>query len=155
MANWVKLDDIIEGLELQSDERHSFLDKRIGEVVSISDEEMQAAEDDEPIEDFPEWQQDSIKIAKDILAESDNYIGLTSQFDIHEYNIMEDFCWSIKDTETRDIFCSLIKGGGAFRRFKDAIHEYGIEDDWYKYHNDTLKQIAIEWCQENSIQFDE
>jgi hypothetical protein len=49
MAIRVKLDDIIEGLESQSDESHSFLDKRTGEVVSISDEEMQAAEDDEPI----------------------------------------------------------------------------------------------------------
>jgi len=155
MAHRVKLDDIIEGLEFQSEERHSFLDKRTGEVVSISDEEMQAAEDDEPIEDFPEWQQDSIQIAKDILAESDNYIGLPSQFDIHEYSIMEDFCWSIKDAETRDIFCSLIKDRGAFQRFKDAIHDYGIEDDWYKHRNDALKQVAIEWCQENSIQFDE
>ena len=42
MAIRVKLDDIIEGLEFQSDERHSFLDKRTSEVVSISDsdEEM-------------------------------------------------------------------------------------------------------------------
>jgi len=155
MVHRVKLDDIIEGLEFQLDERHSFLDKRTGKMVYISDEEMQAAEDDEPIEDFPEWQQDSIKIAKDVLAELDNYIELPSQFDIHEYSIMEDFCWSIKDAETRDIFCSLIKGSGAFRRFKDAIHDYDIEDDWYKHRHDALKQIAIEWCQENSIEFND
>jgi hypothetical protein len=48
----------------------------------------------------------------------------------------------------------LIKGSDAFRRFKDAIHDYGIENDWYKYHNNALKEIAIEWCQENDIEFE-
>ena len=155
MAIRVKLDDIIEGLEFQSDERHSFLDKRTGEVVSISDEEMQAAEDDEPIEDFPDWQQDLVRIAKEIIDEIGNYIALPTKFDIHEYSIMERFCLSIDDSEMSDNLYSSIKGSGAFRRFKDAINEYDIADDWYKYRNDALKEIAIEWCQEKGIEFDE
>lgn len=155
MAIRVKLDDIIEGLEFQSDERHSFLDKRTGEVVSISDEEMQAAEDDEPIEDFPEWQRESIKFAKEVLAESDHCIGLPSKFDIDDYRIMENFCLSIDDSEMCEVFGRLIKGRGAFQRFKDAINEYDIADDWYKYRNNALKEIAIEWCKENGIEFDE
>ena len=154
MAIRVKLDDIIEGLEFQSDERHSFLDKRTGEVVSISDEEMQAAEDDEPIEDFPDWQQDLVRIAKEIVDETGDYIALPTKFDIHEYSIMEKFCLSLNDSEMSDTLYSLIKGSGAFRRFKDAIHEYDIADDWYKYRNDVLKETAIEWCQENGIEFD-
>ena len=151
----VKLDDIIGGLEFQPDEWHSFLDKRTGEVVSVSDEEMQAAEDDEPIEDFPEWQQDPVRIAKEIIDETGDYIGLPTKFDIHEYSIMERFCLSLNDPETRDIFCHLIKGRGAFRRFKDAIHKYDIADDWYKYRDNALREIAIEWCRENNIDFDE
>ena len=54
-----------------------------------------------------------------------------------------------------DTLYSLIKGGGAFRRFKDAVHEYDIADDWYKYRSDALKEIAIEWCREKGIEFDE
>jgi len=155
MAIRVKIEDIIDGLESQSDERHSFLDKRTAEVVSISDEEMQAAEDDEPIEDFPDWQQDLVRIAKEIVDETGDYIALPIKFDINEYRIMERFCLSIEDAEMCDTFYSLIKGSGAFRRFKDAIHQYGISDDWYKYRNDALKEIAIEWCQEKGIEFDE
>jgi hypothetical protein len=155
MAVHVKLDDIIEALEAQSDESYSFLNKKTGKVILISEEEQNAAENDEPIEDFPEWQQDLIKIAKEILVESDNYIGLPSKFDIDEYSIMEKFCLSLSDPEISDIFCRLMKGSGAFRRFKDAIHEYGIADDWYKYRNNALKKLAIEWCQENDIEFDE
>ena len=155
MAIRVKLNDIIEGLEFQSDERHSFLDKRTGEVVSISDEEMQAAEDDEPIEDFPDWQQDLVRIAKEIVDETRDYIDLPTKFDIDEYRIMEKFCLSLNDSEMSDTLYSSIKGSGAFRRFKDAINEYDIADDWYKYRNDALKEIAIEWCQDNDIEFED
>jgi hypothetical protein len=155
MSVRVKLDDIIEGLEYQSSESHSFLDKRTGKVVLIGEEEQRAAEDYEPIEDFPEWQRESIKFAKEVLAESDQCIGLPSKFDIDEYSIMDKFCLSLNDAKTHDIFCRLIKGRGAFRRFKDAIHEYNIADDWYNYRNNALKEIAIEWCQENGIEFDD
>jgi len=155
MAIRVKLDDIIEGLESQSDESHSFLDKRTGKVVSISDEEMQAAEDDEPIEDYPDWQQGLVRIAKEIVEETGDYIALPIKFDINEYRIMERFCLSLDDDEMSETFYNLIKGSGAFGRFKNAIHEYDIADDWYKYRNDALKEIAIEWCQEKGVEFDE
>lgn len=155
MAPRVKLDDIIEGLESQSSEASSFLDKKTGQVVLITDEEMYAAEDDEPIEDFPEWQRDQVRIAKQILTNITDYIGLPSKFDIHEYSIMEKFYLSLNDDEMSDTLYSLIKGSGAFGRFKNAIHEYDIADDWYKYRNDALKEIAIEWCQENDIEFED
>jgi len=155
MATRVKLEDIIDGLECQSDESSSFLDKTTGKVVLISDYEMRAAEDDEPIEDFPDWEQDLLRIAKEIVDETGNYIALPTKFDIHEYSIMERFCLSLDDAEMSDTLYSLITGGGAFRRFKDAIHEYGIADDWYKYRNDVLKEIAIEWCKEKGIEFEE
>ena len=151
----VKLDDIIEGLECQSEESHSYLDKRTGKVILISDEELCTAENDEPIEDFPDWQHDQFKIAKEILAETGDYIELPSQFDIHKYSIMERFCLSIDDSEISDTPYSLIKGSGAFQRFKNAIHKFDISDDWYKYRDNALKEIAIEWCQENGIEFDD
>ncbi len=155
MAIRVKLDEIIEGLEFQSDESSSFLDKTTGKVVLISDYEMCAAEDEDPIEDFPDWEQDLVRIAKEIIDETGNYIDLPTKFDIHEYSIMEKFCLSLNDSEMSDTLYSSIKGSGAFGRFKDAIHEYDIADDWYKYRNDVLKEIAIEWCQEKGIEFDE
>jgi hypothetical protein len=155
MAIRVKLDEIIEGLEFQSDESYSFLDKTTGKVVLISDYQMRAAEDDDPIDDFPDWEQGLVRIAKEIIDETGNYIALPTKFEIHEYSIMEQFCLSLNDSEMSDTLYSLIKGGGAFRRFKDAVHEYDIADDWYKYRSDALKEIAIEWCKENRIEFDD
>jgi hypothetical protein len=155
MAIRIKLTDVIDGMESQSDESSSLLNKETGEVVLIADEEMRAAEDDDPIEDFPDWQQDQVRVAKEIIAETGDYIPLPTKFDINEYSIMERFCVSLDDPEMSDVLYGLIKGSGAFGRFKNAIHEYDIADDWYKYRNDALKEIAIEWCQENDIEFED
>ena len=89
------------------------------------------------------------------MQETDDYIGLPSKFDIDDYSIMERFCLSIDDSEISDTLYGLIKGSGAFRRFKDALYEYNLSDDWYKFRNNALKEIAIEWCQENGIEFEE
>jgi hypothetical protein len=85
-ARRVKLSDIIEGMDFQSDERSSYLNLTTGEVVSITDEELRAAENDAPLEDFPEWQHDAIRIAGEIV-ETDHYLPLPDKFEMNEYRI--------------------------------------------------------------------
>lgn len=152
MVSPVKLDDIIEGLEFQSEEHHSYLNKITAQVVTVSDDDFRAVEGEEPLEDFPEWQRDSIKIAKEIL-ETDHYIGLPDKFDINEYELMKEFCRSIDDDDIREEMLVAIEGRGAFRMFKHNIHRYNLADDWYKFRDEAYKQIAIEWCEVNGIPF--
>ncbi|MBF0234414.1 MAG: hypothetical protein HQK65_15445 [Desulfamplus sp.] len=47
MAVKVKINDIIGGLEFQTDESASFLNKKTGEIVTITEEEFRAVENDE------------------------------------------------------------------------------------------------------------
>ena len=155
MSIRVKLCDIIEGMESQLDESSSYLNKNTGEVILIGYEEMSVAEDNEPLEDYPDWQQNIIKAAKEIENETGDYIQLPTKFDIHEYSIMERFCMSLDDPKMSEIFHNLIKGSGAFNRFKNAIHQYDMADDWYQYRNEAYKEIAVDWCKENNIEFDE
>ena len=155
METRVKLSDIIEGLESQSDECSSFLNTKTGEVVLITDYAMQAAEDDEPLEDVPDWEQGLVAVAREISAESGQYIQLPAKYDIDEYSIMENFCMSLDKQEIGDILYDLISGSGAFRRFKDAIYKYDIKDEWYAYRDNAMKEIAIEWCRENNIEFED
>jgi len=148
----VKLSEIIGALELQIDESLSFLDKDTGEVVTFTDEELQAAEKDDPLDDYPEWEQESIRRAQKLIYE-DDAPGLPTKWDIHEYQIMEEFCYSIKDENISDSLCYTIRGSGAFRRFKDGIHRFSVQDDWYRYRYEAFKKIAIEWCEENEIEY--
>lgn len=154
MAIPVKLKDIVDELSFIPDEASSYLNTKTGELVAVTTEELSAAENEEPLEDFPEWQRDAIRIAGDIL-ETDDYLPLPTKFDIHEYRIMERFCYSIEDDDICDALCRAIRGRGAFRYFKDKIHEYGIADDWYRYRDEALREIAIDWCEINGIQYTE
>jgi len=148
----VKLEDIIDVIEMQTDESSSYLNIKTGEVVIISDEESSAAEEDKPIDSFPEWQHELINKAKEIL-QSNDYISLPSKFQVHEYRIMEKFCLSITDDQIRDILYYSIKGSGAFQRFKDNIYKYNLEEEWYKFRDEAIKRIAIEWCEDNGINY--
>ena len=44
MTVQVKLQDILEGMDFQSDEQSSFFNLTTGEVVAITDEELRTAE---------------------------------------------------------------------------------------------------------------
>ena len=148
----VKLSDIVEGLEFQADESFSYLHTATGEVVSVTTEELRAAENEEPLEDFPEWQHDPIRIAGEILS-TDHYLPLPDRFEIHEYSIMERFCLSVEDEDIRDDLCNAIRGRGAFRYFKDRIHAYGITEEWYWYRDAALREIAMAWCEAHEIPY--
>jgi hypothetical protein len=153
-AKPVKLSDLIEEMDFQSDERSAFLNLTTGAVVSVTDEELRAAENDAPLEDFPAWQHDAIRLAGEIV-ETDHYLPLPDKFEINEYRIMEHFCLSREDEDMREDLCNAIRGRGAFRYFKDRMHAYGIADEWYQYRDAALKEIAVAWCEAHGIAYTE
>ena len=154
MAIRVNLSDIIDGLESQSDRLSSYLNKETGEIVIINEDDLIFAENNGSIDDLPEWEQESIQTAREI-EDTDKHIALPSQFDIDEYNIMEHFCRLIENDEIRDQMYRAIQGRGAFRYFKDSIHRFNIAEEWYQFRAEAFREIAVEWCEENGIEFEE
>jgi hypothetical protein len=149
----VKITKIADELQMQFDESSAYLNTADGEVYIVSYEELSAAEENDPIENFPEWQQENIRIAQQIIC-GENFIELPSQYDIHEYTIMGKFSYSIHDSKISEALQIAIQGKGAFRRFKDACYRSGIIDQWYSYKTEALKEIAIAWCQENDLEYE-
>ena len=149
----VKLNRIIEAIELQTDESTAYLDKKTGDVLVIMEEELNAVEDQEPLEEYPEWQIDNIKKAREFIDREDVFISLPTKYDTHEYRIIEDFCHSLGDREIAEALFNIIHGKGAFRRFRDAIERFNMEDAWYKYRDGAIRQIAIDWCEANDITY--
>ena len=92
MSQPVKLNDVIEALEAAGAELTHYLDRSTGEIVMITFEEMEAAEEDELISEYPDWQREAVLKAREILK-SENFVALPDQFDIHEYKIMETSVW--------------------------------------------------------------
>ena len=83
------------------------------------------------------------------------FLALPSKFDVHECQIMEEFASSVEDEALRDELLSAIHGRGAFRYFKDVIHRRGVKEDWYNFRSEALREIAVEWLEENGLTYSE
>ncbi len=149
----VQLNRIIEAIELQTDESSAYLDKKTGDVMVIMEEELNAAEDQEPLEEYPEWQRDNIEKAREFIDREEDFLSLPTKYDIDEYEIMEDFCRAVEDADICEDLSNSIHGKSAFRRFRNAIERFNMEDEWYKYRDGAIRQIAINWCKENDIAY--
>lgn len=154
----VKLSAIVEALDMQSDESHAFLDKQTGKVFSLSDEEIRAAEDDDDLSHYSEWQLENIEQAKAVQADESGdggrFLSLPDQFDVKEWDMMRDFAASQDNEEHADILLRAIHGKGAFRYFKDRVHELGLADAWYKFRDRQYSQVALDWCKAHGIEVD-
>jgi hypothetical protein len=151
----VKIRNIVEAIDLQTDESTAFLNKRTGEIVTILAKEFNAVANQEPLEDAPEWEQADMRMAQEILGNEGDFLGLPAKDKMDEYQIMERFCLSVRDRKISEALYVSIKGKGAFRRFKDQTLRLGIEDQWYQYREESIKQIAIDWCKSHRIDFEE
>ena len=98
---------------------------------------------------------DFIDLDEDELDELfEKSIMLPTRYDIHEYDIMVRFVETITDTRLQNQLYISLNGKGAFRRFKDTCINFDIINDWYKFKNEKYKEIAIDWCKENNIEFE-
>ncbi len=154
----VKIKRIADTLDCLMDEWNYYLNKKTGEIVEIQTEYMRVAEESEEDEDFSsylDWEQDCIREAIMLLENWSDYIPLLDKYEVHEYSIMESFCYSLNDEKLRARLCNAISGRGAFRRFKDAIIQYNIDKDWYDFKFEELCSIARRWCDDNKIPYDD
>ena len=153
MAIEVKLSEVIEALDSAMDEQAYYLDKRSGEIVLVTDDDIATAENEELLLEAPEWQQESIANALEALNDSEHLLALPDKFEIHEYRIMEEFCLALDNRDLGSELHKIIKGTGAFRRFRNSIRELEIEQAWYDFKRRALEQIAIHWLDENGLSY--
>jgi hypothetical protein len=150
MPATVRLDDIVDALEMQFDESSSFLDRGSGQVETVSHDLLREAEecsdDEEP--DLPAWQHREWEIARQIVF-SGRFRKLPTKFDVHEWAIMQDFSRSVESGRIRQDLLNAIHGAGAFRNFKDTLRRHRIESAWFAFRAEALRQIAIDRCDEN------
>ncbi len=145
----VKFDDLMHAIEFHSDMGESFIYLKTGEVCFISDEVVHTIENDG---DHPIWMSESeINTVKQYLENSDDFMGLPSQYDINEYQMMEDFALVLADEKAQGQLLIALRGKGAFRRFKDSVIFLGIEKDWYQFRENKYKQFITEWCEIEGI----
>lgn len=149
----VLLQNVVDEMDSQNDLITAFINKKTGELTILTEDDYYALrhlDDGGSVEELPPWQQEMIPKLRE-TDESDDFIPLPSQYEIHEYRIMENFIYSLDDGPVKDDLFDAIRGRGAFRMFKDKIFHHGVREDWFAFKNRALKNIASDFLDSEGI----
>lgn len=152
MAIVVSLKDVVDAMDLPNNEWTSYLNPKTGEIVTVTDEDRDLAEDEDLDEmDLPEWQRESLPKVREALKSAE-FLALPDKFEIHEWSIIERFS-NGQTSAAREELLDAIHGAGAFRSFRNAIRRLGVEDEWFRFRQAALEEIAKDWLQAHDISY--
>lgn len=70
-----------------------------------------------------------------------------------EYGWMADFIGTVGNARLRDLLEVALAGRGAFRRFKDVLHDHPAERErWFASRDGHVRAAARQWLAENGIE---
>ena len=155
----VEIQKIVDELQMRFMDTTVYYNKITGEILNVQDDDFRIVEEDDfenSIENYPEWQREHLKEVYDLLYNDiDNYIALPNNFDIKDSDIMEEFIETISDSNKKYQLGNCMWQKGMYRKFKDKLIDIGLENEYYKFYDEKLKKIAIEWCKENNLEYEE
>jgi hypothetical protein len=152
MPSPVSLKKVVDEIDLlPNDTWTAYLNRRTGELYTVTDELARAADDpDSPL--LEDWREEVPKV-HEILG-SDDWVELPTKFDLHEYRIMKGFCLAYPDEARREQLLEAISGRGAFRFFKSLVHRWGIQQQWYDYRDSEIERIVADWLEAEGIPYE-
>jgi len=150
----VKMSELIEALEFDSEEQVTRVDLEKGGVVMVDSAVMSAVEedDDAALQELPDWEREQVEIARAIVGDSgERFVAAPDKFDFHEYRQMERFIGTVEDAAAAEQLWRAIKGKGAFRYFKDTASRLGLLQRWFQYRDDSVKEFIVGWAEAYNI----
>jgi len=136
----IELDEIIEYLEIASGVQEVYFNKKTDQRIYYSESTGEIFLADPNISENKEMDEDKF----DYITEEDkNWVKFPDQYEVNDWEIMEKFCYQIKDENLKIEALNAIHGNGAFRKFKELMSKRGKLDDWDKYQEKEYKRIAI------------
>lgn len=154
------LDEIANELGTEPEDWGNFYCRSKNEFICLnlgSDSDLDLDEDladeEESNEFLSDWEIEQNEETKMALSNPEDYIRLPSQYDLDEMRIMKDFIGEIQDERASDKLWDALEKRRPFRGFKDAVNYLGIEDQWFAFRQEALREIAKVWCKENGIDY--
>lgn len=138
----VKLEDVMDAIDFASMDTEYYYSTETEEVVLVFDGMVNGERNPELAEEIRE-------------GFTEDYIPLPGQYEINDYQVMEDFIYELPEGRNQEILDRAIRGRGAFRRFEDKVYDLGLEKKWYQYRDKAHEKIARQWCEENGIDIEE
>jgi Uncharacterised protein family (UPF0158) len=151
LAVVISLREVIEALDLQSDELSSYLDPDSGEIITFNREQADIAKRGD-WQDQPDWMRAVLPRIKRAL-QNGRMLPLPDRAHIDEWRIMQDFAEKHDDCNCRAVLSSAAHGNGAFRHFQAAIEQLGIEEQWTHYRDQAMDRVARQWLDDNNLRY--
>lgn len=151
MAAIISLRDVVEALDLQSDELSSYLDPDSGEIITFNEEQAGIAVRGD-WDGAPQWMREVLPKIKRAL-EDDRILALPDRAHIDEWRMMQDFAEQQDNCHCRDALSDAVHGSGAFRLFRRTIARLGIEEQWRHYRDKAMERVARNWLEENKLKY--
>ena len=137
----VSVDDVARELDGLMEQTTAFINRKTGEITTITDDDMSLVEEESEEEDLPDWQVEMLPKIREIIA-GDNWLALPDKFDIHEWEIMRKYADSVDDEELSETLNRAIHGTGAFRMFRATIEDAGLREEWFAFKLQAVREIA-------------
>lgn len=149
----VSLDLVAQELDSLMDGMSAFVNRKTGEIVAVSDEELGLVEEEEVDEsELAEWEAEMLPQLREIAAGGD-WAALPDKLDIHEWEIMRRFAEAADSEDLSARLLRAIHGKGAFRMFRATIEDAGLVEEWYQFKHEALKAIAREALDELGVPY--
>ncbi len=134
-----------------SPEARSYLDLQLGEVHTFDDEVDRYLDGD--LERPPDWMRSMLVAAELVEREPDRFLRLPPSDGRADYRAMQDFIRTVGDDRLQEQLWRAIRGRGAFRRFRDSLHDAPAElERWYQWKEGDERRRLLGWLEEEGVQ---
>jgi hypothetical protein len=155
MGPVVDLQEVADALSSMSDELRWFVDRQTGKVILIMPGDLRAVEEEDEEDESEDPEDDELSDARNLFLDPQRFEELPDKFEVNDWEIMREFCESVRSESKRERLLNAIHGRGAFRYFKDLAEQYHLLEDWYAFQENAHFDIAREWCEENGLEYTE
>lgn len=148
----VNLSDVIEAIEFEGDLVNHYYNKNSGIIIGIEDSSASTykASFAKELDKFEDWERELISNLVDFEENPEDYISLPNKEEINEYGMLVDFCNFL---ENLDLKTKLLDCNESFLKLKQSVENNGLLSQWYDYREEVEKNLAINWCKSNNIDY--
>ncbi|MDX1571597.1 MAG: UPF0158 family protein [Xanthomonadales bacterium] len=145
MGTQVSIKRMIAAMDLPCPTWESYLDPETGEIVTITDEHRTGLANR-----IGETQErDLVREA----LESDHFLMLPDQYEIHEWSIMQHFALTQRNADIRHELLGGLHGREPYRTFCDSVERWDLELAWADFRERALEEIARGWLRHHGIPY--
>ncbi|MEK6776642.1 MAG: UPF0158 family protein [bacterium] len=152
----VNIQELVSEMDLGDNlELTAYLDTETGEIISMPDNVMRAAEEGgETVADLADWEKELIQTAESIFGDDKNrFLEIPHRQSYEGYNLMVAFAETVHSKGIREKLDIALDGKRAFQRFRNVLNDHPDElERWYAFKEESMREEAVQWLIVNGIE---